>query len=72
MRTYTSIMLLSLLTISLCVDSQSRAYYSTASVQSATSRQLLSVKTQQEGNPRPPGTRRREFFQFQESLTSQA
>ena len=72
MRPYTSIMLLSLLSLLPYMDSQRSADYSMASVQPVSSTQLLSVKTQQEGNPRPPSTRRREFFQFQGNLPSQA
>jgi hypothetical protein len=72
MRTCTCISLLSLLAISLSVDSALNAYRSTGQLQSATLRQLVLAKTQQEKEKSPPaGSGRRSFIQSPKILTYQ-
>jgi hypothetical protein len=73
MRFHSSIILLSLLTIPLCVDSQLITSESTTLLQSNTSGQLLAVtQTQTDGNP-PPDRRSspKPFNRTEEMVTPQ-
>lgn len=63
MRSYTSIILLSLVSISLPVDSRGLEAYSTENLSSHSSNEFLSVQTEQENDKSPHrGSGRREFF----------
>jgi hypothetical protein len=73
MRFYTSIAILSLLTISICVDFSLLAYGSTTLLHADTSSQLLAATQGEHGeNKAPdPGAPRRQFYRSQELVTPQ-
>lgn len=72
MRIYTSILVVSFLTISLCFNSQIVANSSSTLLKSVTSSQILSsVKTGQSAPKSPAsGESRRDFFQVQKIFNS--
>jgi hypothetical protein len=73
MRLYTSIVLLSLVTILVPVDSQFVAYGSTPQLQPAAfGTQLTATQTQTDDNPSPDrGSNRRAFYHWQKIRTLQ-